>query len=71
MMLQKNVVDCEVLVAFPEVYGTLKSVKNDTFLMKEINEQIFAKRADHKNNTKSTFSDAFAESENTTKLLHF
>jgi hypothetical protein len=38
MMLQKNVVDCEVLVAFPEVYGTLKSVQNDTFLMKEINE---------------------------------
>ena len=34
----KNVVDCEVLMAVPEVYGTLKSVKNYTFLIKEVNE---------------------------------
>ena len=34
----KNVVDCEVLMAVPEVYGTLKSVKNDTFFIKEVNE---------------------------------
>ena len=34
----KNVVDCEVLMAVPEVYGTLKSVKNDTFFKKDVNE---------------------------------
>ena len=67
----KNVVDCEVLMAVPEVYGTLKSVKNDIFFIKEVNEQIFTKRADHKNNIKSTFSDASGELENTTKMLHF
>ena len=38
VMMQKNVVDCEVLMAVPEVYGTLKSVKNDTFFIKEVNE---------------------------------
>ena len=67
----KNVVDCEVFVVAPQVYGALKSVQKDTFLMKEVFGYVSTKRADHKNNTKSTFSDAFAESENTTKMLHF
>tara|TARA_B100001123_G_scaffold374685_1_gene440139 strand:- start:879 stop:1121 length:243 start_codon:yes stop_codon:yes gene_type:complete len=67
----KNVVDCEVFVVAPQVYGALKSVKKDKFLMKEVFGYVSTKREDHKNNTKSTFSDAFAESENTTKLLHF
>ena len=65
----KNVVDCEVLIAIPEVYGALKSFKNDAFLIKEVFEQTFTKRADHKNNIKSTFQDASDELENTIKML--
>ena len=67
----KNVVDCELFVVAPQVYGALKSVQKVTFLMKEVFGYVSTKRANHKNNTKSTFSDAFAESENTTKMLHF
>ena len=60
--MHDSLVDCEVFV------GALKSLKMDMFLIKGDFEY---KRADHKNNTKSTFSDAFVESENTTKFLHF
>ena len=67
----KNVVDCEVFVVAPQVYGALKSVQKDTFLMKEVFGYVSTKRADHKNNIKSTFSDASGELENTTKMLNF
>ena len=39
--------------------------------MKEVFVYVSTKRADHKNSSKSTFSDASVGSENTTILLHF
>ena len=67
----KLVVNSEVFVATSEEYGTLKSVKNGMCLTKEVFEYISTKRADHKNDMKSFFSDASAELEKTTKMLQF